>query len=140
MEVYITNSLEVSYDAAQGRLNLQCKGFFNSREFRESLLAGLQFADEHQVKQWLLDYRSIGALNEEEEFWLHTHLFPRIMMTMGTDNHVAIVLSEKCYQTLLREAGLFGLQSYNSFIIINTFSNTSDAVGWLNAIVLPHAS
>lgn len=140
MEVYSTNSLEVVYDEAQDRLYLECKCFFSSKEFRESLFSALQFAEEHYVKQWLLDYRSIGALNEEEETWLHTHLFPRIMMTMGTDNHVAIVLSERCYQTLLNEAGLLGLQSYNSFIILNTFSNTSDAVGWLSSNVLPHAS
>lgn len=103
-------------------------------------MAALQFAGEHHVKQWLLDYRAIGALDEVEETWLHTHLFPRIMMTMGTDNYVAIVLSERCYQTLLNEAGLFGLQSFNSFIIINTFSQTSDAVAWLNSSVISHAS
>ncbi|MFD3001016.1 hypothetical protein ACFS7Z_11625 [Pontibacter toksunensis] len=140
MEVYSTDSLVVRYDEAQGRLYLQCNGSFNSTEFRESLLTALEFAGKHQVKQWLLDYRAIGALNDEEETWLHTHLFPRIMMTMGSNNHVAVVLSERCYQALLNEAGLFGMQSYNSFIIINTFSTTSEADAWLGSSVLPHAS
>lgn len=140
MEVYSTNSLDVKFDEARGRLYLQCYGNFNGREFRESLSTAFQFAAEHHVKQWLLDYRAIGALDEEEETWLQTHLFPRIMMTMGTENFVAIVLSEKCYQTLLNEAGLFGLQSFNSFIIMNTFSHPDDAVAWLNSSIVSKAS
>ncbi|WP_162054763.1 hypothetical protein [Pontibacter pamirensis] len=140
MEVYSTSSVAVKYVQGQGRLYLQCCGNFNSREFRESLLVALQFAADYHVKQWLLDYRAIGALSEEEETWLHTHLFPRIMMTMGTDNYVAVVLAEKCYQALLSEAGLYGLQSFNSFIIMNTFSQTSDAVAWLDSSMISHAS
>ena len=139
MRVYSTESLEVSFNEEQQRLYLQCNGNFDSAEFRSSLLTSLQFAEAHHVKQWLLDYRAIGALDEAEETWLHTHLFPRIMMTMGTDNLVAVVLSEKCYQLLLKEAGLFGLQSYNSFIIMNTFANTTDAAAWLENNALPHA-
>jgi hypothetical protein len=140
MRVYSTGSLEVSFEEIQQRLYLQCNGNFNSEEFRSSLLSALQFAEEHHVKQWLLDYRAIGALDEKEDTWLQTHLFPRIMMTLGTDNYVAIVLSERCYQVLLKEAGLFGLQSYNSFIIMNTFANASDAAEWLNTNALPRAS
>lgn len=140
MKVYSTNSLEVMSDEAQGRLHLICSGSFSSTDFRDSLLAALQFAGEHHVKQWLLDYTAIGALDETEETWLHTHLFPRIMMTMGTDNYVAIVLSERCYQTLLGDVGLFGLQSCNSFIIINTFPHTEQALVWLNGSAMPHAS
>lgn len=140
MVVYNTKSLEVGFDEAQGRLHLQCYGSFDSEEFRDSLLTALMFAEDHHVKQWLLDYRAIGALDEVEETWLQTHLFPRIMMTMGTGNYVAIVVSEKCYLTLLSENGMFGLQSFNSFIIMNTFSQTSDAAAWLNANLISHAS
>ena len=140
MEVYSTLSVEVKFDEAGGRLHLVCSRNFNALEFRKSLLAALRFAEAHRVKQWLLDYTAIGTLDDAEENWLHTHLFPRIMMTMGTDNHVAVVLSETCYQALLNEAGLFGLQSYNSFIIINTFCDAERATAWLNGSALPHAS
>ena len=135
-----TNSLKVSYNEAQKRLHLACFGDFPSKDFRNSLLAALQFAEEHHVKHWLLDYTAVGTLNEMDEDWLHTHLFPRIMMTMGTGNYVAIVLSEKCYQALLREAGVLGLQSYNAFIIINTFSHPDLAVAWLDGSAISHAS
>lgn len=140
MKVYSKSPLVVSFNEAQGRLQLACSGSFGSQDFRESLLAALQFAEEHHVKQWLLDYTAIGSLGEAEENWLHTHLFPRLMMTMGAGNYVAIVLSERCYQALLREAGLSGLQSYNSFIIINTFSNAHLAMDWLSRSAIPQAS
>lgn len=140
MKVYSTKALEVVFDAAQGRLHLACSGRFNSEDFRDSLLAALQFAEEHHAKQWLMDYTAIGNLAETEQNWLHTHLFPRIMMTMGTGNYVAVVLSERCYQTLLSEAGLFGLQSYNSYIIINTFCDANLAIAWLNTSAIQNAS
>lgn len=140
MKVFGTISMEVLYDEAQKRLQLECSRNFPSKDFRDSLLVALRFAEEHHVKQWLLDYTAIGTLNEKEEKWLHTHLFPRIMMTMGTGNYVAIVLSEKCYQALLREAGVLGLQSYNAYIIINTFSHPDHAVAWLNGSAIPYAS
>jgi hypothetical protein len=140
MRVYSTDSIKVIFNDVQQRLNLQCNGKFDSAAFRSSLLASLQFAEENHIKQWLLDYREIGALDEAEETWLHTHLFPRIMMTMGTDNYVAVVLSERCYQALLKEAGLLGMQSYNSFIIMNTFSDTTDAAAWLDEQPIPRAS
>lgn len=140
MSVYSTDSLKVEYIAAEHRLYLSCNGNFNSTEFRDSLLTSLHFAEANGVKQWLLDYREIGALNETDETWLQSRLFPKIMMTMGTGNYVAVVLSEKCYQSLLNEAGLFGLQSYNSFIIMNTFSNPADAAAWLDIQAIPRAS
>jgi hypothetical protein len=140
MRVYSTDSLKVEFIAEEQRLYLFCNGNFNSTEFRDSLLASLQFAESNSIKQWLLDYREIGALNETDETWIQSHLFPRIMMTMGTGNYVAIVLSEKCYQALLKEAGLFGMQSYNSFIIMNTFSNPADAAAWLETQSISRAS
>lgn len=138
--MHSTKSLEVVFDEAQRRLQLICDGDFSSGEFRDILLSALHFAEEHHIKQWLLDCSAIGSLNEEAETWLDNHLFPRIMMTMGTENYIAIVLSEKCYQALLKEAGVYGLQSYNSYIIINTFSRTDEAIAWLNGRAIPQAS
>ena len=140
MKVYSTSMLEVVFDAAQGRLHLICISKFSSQDFRDSLLAALQFAEDHHVKQWLIDYTAIGNLEEAEQNWLHTHLFPRMMMTMGTGNYVAVILSERCYQALLREAGIFGLQSYNSYIIINTFSDADLATVWLRTAAISNAS
>ncbi|MFD2515497.1 hypothetical protein ACFSRY_16610 [Pontibacter locisalis] len=131
MKVYSSNFLEVDYHADHGWLCLRCFGKLESKEFRESLEKALEFAEENQVKQWLLDFREIGSLDENEDAWLQSYLFPKIMMRLGTSNYIAIVLSEKCYEVLLKEAGKFGLKSYNSFIIINTFYNLDEASRWL---------
>ncbi|MDX5418615.1 MAG: hypothetical protein LPK14_04500 [Hymenobacteraceae bacterium] len=140
MKVHSTGSMEVEVNQAQERLYIQCLSELKSDDFRKCLLVALDYAEEHHVKQWLLDLREVGALDEEEETWLQLHLFPKIMMTLGTDNYVAIVLSEKCYQVLLNEAGKFGLQSYNSFIIINTFCEVAEALDWLDSNTVNKAS
>jgi hypothetical protein len=138
MEVYKTDSLEVNYNL-QERLFLHCHAIHNSNEFREGLLVALDFARKNQIKQWLLDFREIGELSENEETWIQVQLFPQIMMSLGTDNYMAIVVSENCYQYLLGEAGLLGLKSYNSFIIINYFSDLNEASAWLDTCPVARA-
>lgn len=116
----------------EDRLLLRCLHTLNSEEFRVGLLRALQYAREHQIKQWLLDLREIGELNEEEETWVQVQLFPQIMMHLGTANYVAFVVDESCYTHLVHESGLLGLKSYNSFIIINTFCDIESALAWLD--------
>lgn len=138
MMLYATSSLEITCNCEERRLYLRCLTALSSAEFRQGLKQALFFAEEHQIKQWLLDLHTIGTLDEEEEIWLHQYIFPRIMMNLGTENYVAMVLSEKCYLTLLHEAGKFGLQSYNEFIIINSFFDVDGAVRWLDKHRLPY--
>lgn len=140
MEVYNSGSLEVGFDVDQEWLYLKCLDQPHSNEFRDSLEKALGYAEEHQVKQWLLDFREIGSLNEDEDSWLQSYLFPKIMMRLGTGNYIGIVLSEKCYNALLSEAGKFGLKSYNSFIRINTFCVVQQAAKWLKKHTIHKAS
>lgn len=130
MELYTSDTCVVGYEA--DRLELQCNRALASEEFREGMLRALRFARERSVKLWLLDLRNIGQLSEEEETWVQVQLFPQIMMHLGTGNHVAVVVDERCYQDMVSESGLLGLKSYNSFIIINTFCDKQQAIDWLN--------
>ena len=132
MEVYRKKSIDIEHRVAEGRLILRCLHSLDSEEFREGLLKALQYARQFRIKQWLLDLREIGKLSEEEETWVQVQLFPQIMMHLGTDNYVAVVVDEGCYESMVDESGLLGLKSYNSFIILNTFSNVEDAVAWLD--------
>lgn len=130
MKLYQSDTLVV--ESTCDRLVLRCNGRMKSDQFREGLMKALRFAREHHLKQWLLDFREIGKLNEEEEAWVQVQLFPQIMMHLGMDNHVAVVVDENCYHDMVSESGLLGLQSYNSFIIINTFCQLPEAIAWLD--------
>lgn len=133
MNIYNSTSFCVGYD--QGHLLLKCSKRLQTDDFKEGLKRALFYAGKNNVKCWLLDVRAIGCLNEEEETWLQTHLYPQIMATLGINNFVAVVLSEKCYSSLLLEAGSYGLKSYNSFIIMNTFYTPEAGLNWLEEAV-----
>lgn len=132
MELYKTISLEIFCDETRRRLFLRCLEQLSPKEFREGLLEALHCAERHHIKQWLLDLREIGELDEEEEVWLQRYFFPSIMAKLGAANYVAMVLSEKCYNMLLHEAGKYGLQSYNEVIIIKNFCHLQEAERWLD--------
>lgn len=131
MMIYYSDSFEVKYDHQQGILMLSCSRRLQSEHFKEGVVRALRFAAASDVKRWLLDTREIGCLNEEEESWLQSCLFPQMMSSLGTDNYIAVVLSERCYKALLLKAGKVGLKSYNSFIILNTFYELKEARAWL---------
>ncbi|GGG01584.1 hypothetical protein [Pontibacter amylolyticus] len=130
MELFKADTCEVSFVA--DRLELRFDRHMQSQDFRRGLLKALQFAKDHRIKLWLFDLRSIGKLSEDEETWLQVQIFPQIMMHLGTDNHVALVVDERCYDDMIKESGLLGLKSYNSFIIMNTFCDLQGAIEWLD--------
>lgn len=130
MELYKSDSCEVGFVA--DRLELRYRRHTQVEDFTKGLLTALEFARDHHIKLWLFDLQNIGRLSEEEETWLQSQLFPQIMMHLGTGNHVALVVDERCYDDMIKESGLLGLKSYNSFIIINTFCDLQVAIEWLN--------
>ncbi|PKV75762.1 hypothetical protein [Pontibacter ramchanderi] len=130
MEFYKSETCEVGFVA--DRLELRYNRNLRSEDFRGGLLKALERAREHQIKLWLFDLRNIGRLSDEEETWLQVQIFPQIMMYLGTGNHVALVVDERCYDDMIKESGLLGLKSYNSFIIINTFCDLQHAIDWLD--------
>jgi hypothetical protein len=132
MNVHKSELIIVDLDEDNARLSLKCLGDVLFEEFKDCLEKALYYADKHHIKQWLLDFTAIGNLDEEHDAWLQTYLYPKIMMQLGSSNYVAIVLSDKCYGTLYAEAGMSGLKSYNSYIIINTFCEMNLAIDWLN--------
>jgi hypothetical protein len=138
MTVYNSETLEVVFDVVLKRLFIKCHHNLNSAEFREGHLLALQFAKEHQIKQWQMNYSAIGELSDEDDTWVQTIFFPQLMILLGTNNYIAVILSDKCYYRLFDEVGKYGLKSYNSYIILNTFCDTEAADKWLtkHAIVL----
>ncbi|AKD05792.1 hypothetical protein PKOR_17520 [Pontibacter korlensis] len=140
MNVYKSVSLEVSTGESHRRLLLRCRAKLNSIEFREGVVEALQHAEAHQIKQWLLDLREIGELDEEEEEWLQRYLFPCLMSKLGTGNYVAMVLSNRCYRNMEEQSGSFGLESYNEMVIIKVFCHLVDAESWLDGKEASQAS
>lgn len=130
MEVCKSNTCAVACE--RGRLVLKCGHGMQSSDFRECLMKALRYAREHAIKQWLFDVRQIGKLSEDEETWVQAQLFPQIMMYLGTDNYVAVVVDEQCYNDMVNDAGPLGLKSYNTFVIINTFCRVEEAQAWLD--------
>lgn len=137
--LYNRGSVEIEFREKEGILNLRCISQNDSGEFREALEQALAYAAPKQLKYWLLDLREIGTLSEEEESWLQTVFFPNMIMQLGSGNFVALVLSGKCYEVLLQEAGKFGLQSYNSLITFHNFCDMQEAQTWLQQQRFPHA-
>ena len=102
------------------------------QSFKAGLMNALDYVRKERVNSWLFDLRTIDELGEQEETWLQVQFFPQLMM-LGQENYIALVVSEACYERMLQEVGAYGLKSYNSFIIIDTFCHISDAENWLRS-------
>ena len=120
MMLYSSETLVVEVPADKDWVCVVCTAACNYSSFKAGMLEALAYVKQHGIDSWLLDFRCIDHLGEEEETWLQVQLFPQLIM-LGHEHYFAVVVSEKCYNNLLQEVGAYGLRSYNSFIIINTF-------------------
>lgn len=136
MQLFQAKPISVKLSGDNQRIEVACANVPEFDVFREAFLKALDYRKTHSIKHWLLDFRKIDELREDEETWLQVQFFPQLMM-LGEENYFAMVVSEECYDRMLRESGTNGLRSYNSFIIINTFNNLEEAENWLRE---PHIS
>ncbi|MEJ8755470.1 hypothetical protein WG947_00560 [Pontibacter sp. H259] len=132
MVLYSSKAFNVSLPAGKTWICVECKERPGSQSFQSGLLKALEYIKGTPTNSWLLDFREIDWLGEEEETWLQVQFFPQLMM-LGYESYFAVVVSESCYDKLLNEVGAYGLKSYNSFIIINTFCHMQEAEEWLSS-------
>ncbi|MBC5773220.1 hypothetical protein H8S95_04020 [Pontibacter sp. KCTC 32443] len=132
MILYNSEALSISLPVGNEWVCVECTkqpGYLN---FKAGLMKALEYIRTNHINSWLFDFREIGELGEKEETWLQVQFFPQLMM-LGQENYFAILVSESCYNRMLQEAGAYGLKSYNSFIIIDTFYQKKDAEDWLRS-------
>ncbi|MFD1188716.1 hypothetical protein [Pontibacter rugosus] len=130
----------MKYVSKDGLLELKYNQVCPSEELKAELLTALMYAYDKSIKHWLLDLTQTNALEDSEEAWLYGFLVPEMMMRLGSDNYLAIVLSESCFTDLLHRLGESGLRSYNSFVSINFFCEYRLAHAWLRDRLLLNAS
>lgn len=132
MVLYRSETLEVTLPDSREWVEIRCFSEPGLNSFQAGLLEALAYVKQHPVNSWLLDFRAIDTLGETEETWVQVQFFPQLMM-LGYEHYIAVVVSEGCYQRMLGEVGAYGLKSYNSFIIINTFCHIPEATDWLRS-------
>ncbi|MBB6610063.1 hypothetical protein H7F15_03350 [Pontibacter sp. Tf4] len=130
MKLYRSSSVEVTLPESGEWVRMECLSEPEFEAFKTGLLQALAYVKKHPVNTWLLDFRALDALGEREETWLQVQFFPQLMM-LGHEHYIAVIVSEECYHRMLEEVGDYGLKSYNSFIIINTFCQLPEAEDWL---------
>lgn len=132
MLVFNSNSFVVKYEKKKDQLSLRCLNQLQSNDFKGGLIGALAYAQKHEVKYWFLDLSEVSCLNEEEITFVSDCLVPQIMISLGTANFVAVLLSDERYQFLLEKVGRAGLKSFNSFIVLSVFCDKMEARTWLN--------
>lgn len=132
MVLYKSDFFSVGLPDGKNWIYVDCKAMPDLEDFKTGLMKALEYVKQHHVNAWLFDLRAIDALSEEEETWCQVQFFPQLMM-LGQENYIALVVSEVCYNRMVQEVGAYGLKSYNSFIIIDTFNSMGDAELWLRS-------
>ncbi len=131
MLIYQSDIIRVHYQEAKKQIELTCTGNINSKDLKTCYRKALSFAKKNKVKHWLFDFSGHYQLSEEDQKWLDTSFFPNLMIALGPDNYIGMVVPKLTYKRMLEESGFVGLQTYNSFIKMNTFCSSPKATRWL---------
>jgi hypothetical protein len=129
--IYQSEILAVHYTEAEKKILITCTGNISGRELKVSYRKALKFATKKQVKRWLFDFSRNYQLSEKNQVWLDTSFFPSLMIALGSDNYIGLVVPKLTYRKMFQEAGPSGMQTYNSFIKLNTFCSNPKAARWL---------
>ena len=131
MRVFNLNNISTSHNSEKNILHLQLNGQIPHHKIVKAFSDVLRFAYKRKIKKWILDLSRIEPLSEKSESWFNTNLYPNMMIRFGPKNYIGFVLPQEEYNRRLNESGLQGLQSYNSYIIINTFTSSDQAFKWI---------
>lgn len=131
MLIYQSDIIRVHYQEAKKQIELTCTGNINSTDLKTCYRKALTFAKKNKVKRWLFDFSGHFQLSEEDQHWLDTCFFPSLMIALGPDNYIGMVVPKITYKRMFQESGLIGMQTYNSFIKMNTFCSSPKATRWL---------
>ena len=74
-----TDFVKVFWDDATGAVHLRWSGFVNSAQLREGLEAGLALVEEKGARRWVGDCTRLGPMSSEEQAWVNTDWFPRLL-------------------------------------------------------------
>lgn len=131
--IYHSEILAVQYAGHANQILITCTGTISGKELKASYRKALRFAAKKQVKRWLFDFSRNYQISEKNQIWLDTSFFPSLMIALGTDNYIGLVVPKGTYRKMFQEAGPTGMQTYNSFIRLNTFCSNPKASRWLGS-------
>lgn len=80
----------VRFDVKARAVVLTWKGPASDAAFKEALEAGLSMVKQRAAKRWVGDVRELGVLTQEDQAWVNTDWFPRLIGTGLT--HMAVVM------------------------------------------------
>jgi hypothetical protein len=108
-------------------IEVEWQVFLDSVAYRETLLAGVEQARQHQATGWIADYRRMGPLQPEDLEWAATHVLPQLV-ELGVRRMALIEPEDQLNAILLNDA--FSAPIAKSPIELRRFTDAEAARTW----------
>ena len=120
--------LRMSHAPHDQLIHLEWKGHARSEEYRRGLDLGLGFVMTHDVRYWLADLRTMGAILQPDEKWANEVWFPKLFHT-GLEKMAILRSSDYFNQTSVQRS--FTAMNGKLTFKVAWFPTTGEAMDWL---------
>jgi hypothetical protein len=117
-------------DVELGLFRLTWKGYVPGHNLRRILIQAVMQVQQHRLRFWLSDSRSLGAILHEDEVWIKDELMPQLLR-MGVER-LAIIMSQDFF-TRMSTDRLVDQGRPNAPFAVQMFDSAANAEQWLFA-------
>lgn len=115
-------------DLDKALFRLTWKGYVPGHIFRRILIQAVMQVQQHRLRYWLSDSRSLGAILREEELWIKEEMMPHLLR-MGVER-LAIIMSQDFF-TRMSTDRLVDEGRSNASFPVQMFDSAANAEAWL---------
>jgi hypothetical protein len=115
-------------DMQHALFRLTWKGYVAGHMLRRILIQAVMQVQQHRLRYWLSDSRSLGAILREDELWIRDELMPQLLR-MGVER-LAIIMSQDFF-TRMSTDRLVDQGRSNAPFPVQMFDSTENAELWL---------
>jgi hypothetical protein len=115
-------------DVQHALFRLTWKDYVPGHMLRRILIQAVMQVQQHRLRYWLSDSRSLGAILREDELWIRDELMPQLLR-MGVER-LAIIMSQDFF-TRMSTDRLVDQGRSNAPFPVQMFDSTENAELWL---------
>ncbi|MCJ8167389.1 hypothetical protein MKJ04_21285 [Pontibacter sp. E15-1] len=126
--------LSFSFLEEQEILFVNWTGLVPSKEMRKGYIQVLKQVQHYKARKILLDLNKRSFIDSEDQRWVFSSVFPKMLRSIGANVFVAIVLPVDLFHDLVAELEGDELIHNNHFMIIQHSLYKEEALRWLNKV------
>lgn len=129
--IYQHENVTIQHQTDKNNLRLEWKGDVSLPLYKDALTHCLDYAQEHQVRKFLINQTQLNQVPPEAQHWLMNEWFPAVEHSVAGTLSFGIVPSQLLYRRIASNKAAHQLRQSSQKSRVHYFKDESAALNWL---------